>query len=305
MPLPSGMGPLLRWHNGCPYINWGAIVASIGCGYIKVIRSRDNGFAYESIFRLRALPAVIKSQWRTSNYLSLCLQEDLPLPDTLDERLLQSVALGLALLALTLRLPVQDEKQRAMALANPSHAPRAQRKTIIQMLAIQNRRTALSPAWQELFPERRDENLPPEGLDYFWNEPSGAVVPDKKAIARTLSEGIWQGLPVCPGSVSGPAFFIGRVSSKQAESLSFKNKVILVFPQARPETVSMFPFAAGLVFGEGGALSHACCVAREQGIPCVTGLGTDFIRYIQENKDLELSVDGERGCVSFCRAKDL
>lgn len=80
---------------------------------------------------------------------------------------------------------------------------------------------------------------------------------------------------------------------------------VLVFAQARPEAVGFYVGAAALVFAEGGVLSHACVVARERGIPCVTGLGRPFWVAMQEAgvAELRLSVDGATGEVRVEAAK--
>ena len=54
------------------------------------------------------------------------------------------------------------------------------------------------------------------------------------------------------------------------------------------------PLAAGIVERRGGMLIHGAIIAREYGIPCVTGI-TDATRFI-ETGDL-LTVDGYLGIV--------
>ena len=77
--------------------------------------------------------------------------------------------------------------------------------------------------------------------------------------------------------------------------------LVLVFPTARPDTVNYFELASAVVFGAGGALCHACTIAREQNLTCVTALGGAFIKAMEEAKqrDLWLNVNGASGEVGF------
>jgi len=84
---------------------------------------------------------------------------------------------------------------------------------------------------------------------------------------------------VCPGIVEGELQWVDangflNLSEDGAPS-------ILCFARARPETTEHFSNASALIFAEGGALSHACSIARERGIPTVSGLGRTFAGAIQ------------------------
>jgi pyruvate,water dikinase len=70
---------------------------------------------------------------------------------------------------------------------------------------------------------------------------------------------------------------------------------ILVCRFTLPETVPYFDRIRALVTDEGGALSHAAIMAREVGVPAVTGCGnaTDVIR----TGDV-IQVDGDLGVVA-------
>jgi pyruvate,water dikinase len=114
-------------------------------------------------------------------------------------------------------------------------------------LAAQRRRNELAPAWRELCP-----SVTP------------AAPPDP---ARSMGVSRWNGLPVCPGVVEGPVLVVRAGTPRPAFGF------ILVFAQARPETVEWFEGALGVAYGQGGILSHACSVARERGLPCATAFG--------------------------------
>jgi phosphoenolpyruvate synthase/pyruvate phosphate dikinase len=77
--------------------------------------------------------------------------------------------------------------------------------------------------------------------------------------------------------------------------------LVLLFAQARPETVELFPFASGLVFAEGGALSHACTVAREMNIPAVTAVGIGFLKQVEAAGEgvVRVTIDGGTGRVAL------
>ncbi len=291
--MRRGGGSLLRWHGGVPYINWSLMTAIISCGSVEVIRTGESGYGYAMRAALMRLPALMRSQWRAAQYVELKLAS--PLPLTRDEKLLESTALGLALQAIMLRLPAHTPRDLASWLSAPDTAPPKLRRTVRQIQAIQKRRTQLSPAWFELFPKR--DGAEPQVPPHFWDEPP--AIPQAAAaaaIATTAME--FQGLPVCLGQVTGRAFVVRKLKDFTPPGLS--DFPVLVFPRAKPETTEIFSHASALLFAEGGALSHACTIAREQGIPCVTGLGMDFFDAIEsrcERGPVLLAVDGATGIV--------
>ena len=69
---------------------------------------------------------------------------------------------------------------------------------------------------------------------------------------------------------------------------------ILLADNTDPDWVPLKVEAAGLVTSHGGRLSHAAIVARELGIPCVTGVPNTSLRSYHEQL---LSVDGTKGTV--------
>ena len=98
------------------------------------------------------------------------------------------------------------------------------------------------------------------------------------------------GVPVSPGTVTGPASLIKSPS----EFDQMKPGSILVCPMTNPAWTPLFAHAAGLVTDIGGILGHGSIVAREYGIPAVVGTGniTQRIRSGQI-----ISVDGDAGTV--------
>jgi pyruvate,water dikinase len=100
------------------------------------------------------------------------------------------------------------------------------------------------------------------------------------------------GQPAGPGLAKGPA----RVIQKTADLSEFKYGEILICDAVDPNMTFVVPLAAGVVERRGGMLIHGAIIAREYGLPCVTGIpdATGLI----ENGD-ELTVDGYLGIVTI------
>ncbi|MCM2324219.1 MAG: PEP-utilizing enzyme [Oligoflexia bacterium] len=262
--------PLLSWPTeNEPLINWTLLVATASAGSIEAL-GKDRMRT-----RWSRVPALLFAQWRLERYLAERLREGAPLPETNDDKIVESLALGLAVLALTLRLPAHDEARLAAWLATPSSAPFSARATLIRIQALQRRRSALSPAWREFFPSELAEI----------REAGETGVPRAAALEPPLGERTFKGLPVCTGEVEG----------------RLRDGEILVFAQARPETAEIFVAGArprAVLYAQGGVLSHACTLAREAGIPCVTGLGPEFLALTRANGELTVRMDGATGEVT-------
>jgi pyruvate,water dikinase len=76
------------------------------------------------------------------------------------------------------------------------------------------------------------------------------------------------GQPASPGLAQGPA----RVVLESSELFSFQAGDILVVDSLDPSMTFVAPLAAGIVERRGGMLIHGSIIAREYGIPCVTGI---------------------------------
>jgi pyruvate,water dikinase len=98
------------------------------------------------------------------------------------------------------------------------------------------------------------------------------------------------GQPAGPGISRGRA----RVVHQPSDLLQFKSGEILVCDAVDPNMTFLIPLAAGIVERRGGMLIHGAIIAREYGLPCVTGipLATQGIRTGDE-----LTVDGYLGIV--------
>jgi phosphoenolpyruvate synthase/pyruvate phosphate dikinase len=76
------------------------------------------------------------------------------------------------------------------------------------------------------------------------------------------------GQPASPGLAKGPA----RVVLEASELFHFKTGDVLVCDAVDPSMTFVAPLAAGIVERRGGMLIHGSIIAREYGIPCVTGV---------------------------------
>ena len=89
-----------------------------------------------------------------------------------------------------------------------------------------------------------------------------------------------RGVAASPGRGRGPV----RIVTGPGDFERFQRGDVLVCRSTTVSWVPLFNMASGIVADVGGALSHAALVAREFGIPAVTGTGTA----------LELLIDGEQ-----------
>jgi pyruvate,water dikinase len=99
------------------------------------------------------------------------------------------------------------------------------------------------------------------------------------------------GQPASPGMALGQA----RVITSESELLSFREGEILVCDAINPNMTFVAPLAAGVVERRGGMLIHGAIIAREYGIPCVTGV-PDAATWIHTGDTL--TVDGYLGLVT-------
>ncbi|VBB44843.1 Pyruvate phosphate dikinase PEP/pyruvate-binding protein [uncultured Desulfatiglans sp.] len=98
------------------------------------------------------------------------------------------------------------------------------------------------------------------------------------------------GQPAGPGIATGKA----RVVSSRSDLFSFKRGEILVCDAIDPGMTFVIPLASALVERRGGMLIHGAIIAREYGLPCVTGV-PDATRWIRTGD--VLTVDGYLGMV--------
>ncbi len=99
------------------------------------------------------------------------------------------------------------------------------------------------------------------------------------------------GQPAGPGLAAGTA----RVIESREDLATFADGEILVCDAIAPDMTFIVPLAAGIVERRGGMLIHGAIIAREYGLPCVTGVprATELI-----HSGDRVTVDGYLGIVT-------
>ena len=110
-----------------------------------------------------------------------------------------------------------------------------------------------------------------------------------RAPPEDSQDGLLVGDPIAPGVVRGRAKVLHAPYEKTLEQGE-----ILVTRASDPGWTPIFINAAGVVLEIGGALQHGAVIAREYGLPCVSGLDGVMER-ICDGQMIE--VDGSNGVV--------
>ena len=105
----------------------------------------------------------------------------------------------------------------------------------------------------------------PEPVDLRFGLASGSPAPGspEAGTPRQLT-----GQPAGPGVAQGPA----RVVRSREDCLDFQPGEVLVCDAVDPSMTFVVPLASAVVERRGGMLIHGAIVAREYGLPCVTGV---------------------------------
>lgn len=126
---------------------------------------------------------------------------------------------------------------------------------------------------------------------------------DRSKSDTTASEGGFKirarqlvGQPAGPGVSQGKA----RVIRKHSDLADFKYGEVLVCDAVDPNITFVVPLAAAVVERRGGMLIHGAIIAREYGLPCVTGVA-DATALIKTGDNV--MVDGFLGIVTLGNAK--
>jgi phosphoenolpyruvate synthase/pyruvate phosphate dikinase len=112
--------------------------------------------------------------------------------------------------------------------------------------------------------------------------------PAKKDYTVTVRQIVGQ--PAGPGLATGKA----RVISHHSDLFQFKRGEVLVCDAIDPGMTFVIPLASAVVERRGGMLIHGAIIAREYGLPCVTGV-PDAARWIKTGDTI--TVDGWLGMV--------
>jgi len=115
---------------------------------------------------------------------------------------------------------------------------------------------------------------------------------EKVEIASELKARQIVGQPAGPGIAKGKA----RVILSSSDLLNFKSGEILVCNAVEPNMTFVVPLSAGIIERRGGMLIHGAIIAREYGIPCVTGI-PEATSQIQTGN--QVTVDGYLGIVTI------
>jgi pyruvate,water dikinase len=123
-------------------------------------------------------------------------------------------------------------------------------------------------------------------------EPEVCDVPEDQPVASDFDLKARQlvGQPAGEGIAFGKA----RVVLDSSDLFNFKSGEILVCDAVDPNMTFVVPLAAGIVERRGGMLIHGAIIAREYGIPCVTGVA-DAAKLIATGD--RVTVDGHLGIV--------
>ena len=100
------------------------------------------------------------------------------------------------------------------------------------------------------------------------------------------------GQPAGPGLVRG----LARVIVEHTDIAQFKKGEIIVCDGVDPNMTFVMPLAAGIVERRGGMLIHGAIIAREYGLPCVTGVAGATSRITTGQT---ITVDGYLGIVTL------
>jgi len=116
--------------------------------------------------------------------------------------------------------------------------------------------------------------------------PATAATGDKLQARQLL------GQPAGPGVAKGKA----RVIRQHSDLVDFKYGEVLVCDAVDPNITFVVPLATAVVERRGGMLIHGAIIAREYGLPCITGI-PDATTLIETGD--EITVDGYLGIVTL------
>jgi phosphohistidine swiveling domain-containing protein len=129
-------------------------------------------------------------------------------------------------------------------------------------------------------------------LDRLANIPSLPTLIDSRGLilkphAQPAKEGAILGMPVSPGIAKGKVKILHTPSEKP-----FLKGEILVARATDPGWTPLFVNASAVILEVGGMLQHGALVAREYGLPCVTGVENATTLW---NDGTLVEVDGSQG----------
>jgi len=279
--------PMIYWYQDTPYFNWACYMKTISGGYIDIKKTGDGGYEPFACLSIKSTFSMISIQWKITRFLSKT--------DEISDKLVESIALGIALQCLILRLE-PDGNMLSKWLSDTSQTPKKHLDTIKKIQAIQIRRTEITNIWYEhLKLDKSRTNMHHDLPDFFWSDDIPSPTQQKTEDTTNENQTSLHGQSVCAGGVTGIGIIIDSKTDKEALSKiksDIHSPLILIFKFARPETTELFEYASGLIFCNGGALSHACTIARQMNIPSITSIGNNFYNQMQShNKTINLHLN--------------
>jgi phosphohistidine swiveling domain-containing protein len=136
-----------------------------------------------------------------------------------------------------------------------------------------------------------------EGEEFLLVGEASRACREAVAVVPAGGDGQLAGVPVSPGRARGRAVL--AVRNDESLRRRFREGDVLVSVETDPDLVPIMRKASAIVTDQGGITSHAAIIARELGVPCITGVAgaTTTIR----EGDL-LIVDAWRGTVEILDA---
>ena len=125
---------------------------------------------------------------------------------------------------------------------------------------------------------------------------------EKIQLPKRLQTKIITGKPASTGKITGKVFLISLTAANLEERIdAMPHKAILVTESTQPALLLACQKAAGIITNEGGVLSHAAIISRENKIPCIVGT-RNATQILRDGAWVEL--DGEQGTAKLVRAND-
>lgn len=142
--------------------------------------------------------------------------------------------------------------------------------------------------WSKVIPPGAIGAMPPAMME----DPFRVDFFGRPTIERSADPRVLKGTPSSRGRARGRA----RVIKSLAEADRIEEGDILVCEMTTPAWTPLFASLAGIVSDSGGPLSHCAVVAREYGVPCVTGTR---IATVTIPDGVMVTLDGTEGTVTI------
>lgn len=113
-------------------------------------------------------------------------------------------------------------------------------------------------------------------------------IPDKQ---KNLKGDI-TGTPASAGFVHGKVCLL----EDEEEIENFEEGSILLTYYTDPHWVTAMTKSCGIITSQGGFLCHTAIIARELGIPCITGIGYKNLKFLAKQK--EITLDATNGVIN-------